>query len=63
MKLVKFEDVHGKETFINADRLNFIADYGSGTSELNFGGEESTVYVAMEVSVVAKTLVKATAEK
>ena len=63
MKLVKFEDVHGKETFINAERLNFIADYGSGTSELNFGGDESTVYVAMEVSAVAKTLVKATTEK
>jgi len=43
--------------------LNFIADYGSGTSELNFGGEESTVYVAMEVSAVAKTLLKGTTEK
>lgn len=63
MKLVKFEDVHGKETFINAERLNFIADYGSGTSELNFGGEESTVYVAMEVSAVAITLLKATTGK
>jgi hypothetical protein len=63
MKLVKFQDIHGKETFINPDRLNFIADYGSGTSELNFGGEESTVYVAMEVSAVAKTLLKGTTEK
>jgi len=63
MKLVKFQDIHGKETFINPDRLNFIADYGSGTSELNFGGEESTVYVAMEVSAVAKTLLKGTSEK
>lgn len=63
MKLVKFQDIHGKETFINADRLNFVADYGSGTSELNFGGEEATVYVAMEVSAVAKTLLKATTEK
>ncbi len=63
MKLVKFQDIHGKETFINAERLNFIADYGSGTSELNFGGEESIVYVAMEVSAVAKTLLKATTDK
>ena len=59
MKLVRFEDISGKETFVNADRVNFISDYGSGTTEINFGGKEATVYVAMEVSVVASTLLKA----
>jgi len=59
MKLVKFEDVNGKETFVNLDRVNFISDYGSGTSEINFGNQDATVYVAMEVSKVASTLLKA----
>jgi len=59
MRLVRFEDVNGKETFVNADRVNFISDYGSGTSELNFGDKQATVYVAMEVSAVASALLKA----
>jgi len=63
MKLIRFEDIHGKETFINADRLNFICDYQSGTTELNFGSKDAVVYVEMEVSAVAKTLLKATTEK
>lgn len=58
MKLVRFEDVNGKESFVNADRVNFISDYGSGTTEINFGGKEATVYVAMEVSAVASALLK-----
>jgi len=62
MKLVKFEDVNGKETFVNLDRVNFISDYGSGTSEINFGNQDATVYVAMEVSKVASTLLKASAK-
>jgi hypothetical protein len=60
MKLVRFEDINGKETFVNADRVNFVSDYGSGTTEINFGGEQATVCVAMEVSKVASTLLKAT---
>ena len=35
MKLVRFEDMQGRETFVNADRVNFISDYGSGKTELN----------------------------
>lgn len=62
MRLVRFQEVSGKETFINADRVNFISDYGSGTTELNFGEKEATVYVALEVSAVAKILLKAGAE-
>lgn len=58
MKLVRFEDINGKETFVNADNVNFVSDYGSGTTEINFGGKEATVYVAMEVSAVASTLLK-----
>jgi len=58
MKLVRFEDVSGKETFVNADRVNFISDYGSGTTELNFGDKQATVYVTMDVSAVASALLK-----
>jgi hypothetical protein len=63
MKLVRFEDIQGNETFVNAERVNFISDFGSGKTELNFGGKEATVYVEMSVAVVAKTLLKAAGEK
>ena len=63
MKLVRFEDMQARETFVNADRVNFVSDYGSGKTELNFGGKEATVYVEMEVAAVAKTLLKAFSEK
>lgn len=59
MRLVRFEDINGRETFVNADRVNHISDYGSGTTEINLGGKEATVYVAMDVSAVASTLLKA----
>jgi len=58
MKLVRFGDINGRETFVNADRVNFVSDYGSGTTEINFGEKDATVYVAMEVSAVASTLLK-----
>ena len=63
MRLIRFEDINGNETFINPDRLNFISDFGSGKTELNFGGKEALVYVEMEVAAVAKTLLKITTDK
>jgi hypothetical protein len=63
MKLIRVEDFQGRQTFVNADRVNFICDYGSGKTEINFGGKEATVYVEMEVSEVAKMLLKASSEK
>jgi len=59
MKLVRFEDLNGRETFVNPDRVNHVSDYGSGTTEINFGEKEASVLVAMEVSAVASTLLKA----
>jgi len=59
MKLVRFEDINGRETFVNADRVNHVSDYGSGTTEINFGDKEATVFVTVEVSKVASTLLKA----
>ena len=59
MRLVRFEDINGRETFVNADRVNHVSDFGSGTTEINFGNKEATVYVTLEVSVVASTLLKA----
>lgn len=63
MKLVRFEDIQGRETFVNADRVDFASDYGSGKTELNFGVKEATVYVEREVSAVAKALLKGTSER
>jgi hypothetical protein len=59
MKLVRFEDMNGRETFVNPDRVNHVSDYGSGTTEINFGDKQASVFVATEVSVVASTLLKA----
>ena len=59
MRLVSFEDINGRQTFVNADRVNHVSDFGSGTTEINFGNKEATVYVTMEVSLVASTLLKA----
>ncbi len=59
MKLVRFEDVNGRETFVNPDRVNHISDYGSGTTEINFGDKQASVFVSKEVSAVATTLLKA----
>jgi len=63
MRLVRFEDIQGRETFVNVDRVNFISDYGSGKTEINCGAKEATVYVEMEVSAVAKELLKPTTAK
>jgi hypothetical protein len=59
MKLVRFQDINGRETFVNADRVNHVSDFGSGTTEINFGDKEASVFVALEVSAVASTLLKA----
>jgi hypothetical protein len=59
MKLVRFEDINGRETFVNPDRVNHVSDFGSGTTEINFGDKEASVFVALEVTVVASTLLKA----
>jgi len=59
MRLVRFEDINGRETFVNPDRVNHVSDYGSGTTEINFGDKQASVFVAAEVSAVASTLLKA----
>ena len=43
---------------VNADRVNFVGDYGSRTTEINFGEKDATVCVAMEVPAGASTLLK-----
>jgi hypothetical protein len=59
MRLVRFEDINGRETFVNPDRVNHVSDYGSGTTEINFGDKQASVFVAMDISAVASTLLKA----
>ena len=59
MKLVRFEDINGRETFVNPDRINHVSDYGSGTTEINFGDKQASVFVALDVTAVAATLLKA----
>jgi hypothetical protein len=62
MKLVRFEDINGRETFVNPDRVNHVSDYGSGTTEINFGDKQASVFVSTEVSRVASNLLKGATE-
>jgi hypothetical protein len=59
MRLVRFDDINGGETFVNPDRVNHVSGYGSGTTEINFCDKQASVFVAMEISAVASTLLKA----
>jgi hypothetical protein len=59
MKLLRFEDINGRETLVNPGRVNHVSDYGSGTTEINFGDKQASVFVAMDIAAVASTLLKA----
>jgi hypothetical protein len=43
VKLVQFEDAYGKETYINADRVNYLKVHGQGTTVIHFGTEDIVV--------------------
>jgi hypothetical protein len=51
--------VYGKESYINADRVNYVRDHGGGSTEIHFGTEEATVWVKMETAAVASALLNA----
>ena len=55
VKLVQFEDAYGKETYINADRVNYLKFHGQGTTVIHFGTEDIVV-VKMEPAQVARKL-------
>jgi hypothetical protein len=55
VKLVQFEDAYGKETYINADRMNYLKFHGQGTTVIHFGTEDIVV-VKMEPAQVARKL-------
>jgi hypothetical protein len=56
MKLVQFTDNHGREHWINADQVCSIVAYAPDTTQVNFGTEESVVFVKEKVGVVAQKL-------
>ena len=59
MRLLKLEDMYGKETYINADRVNYIGQHGLGVTVIHFGASDETVSVKMEPAVVASMLLNA----
>ena len=59
MKLVRFEDINAGKRSSTRTASTTVSDYGSGTTEINFGDKEASVFVATEVSAVASTLLKA----
>ena len=52
MKLVQFEDVSGKETYINADNVKYLRFHSKGTTVIHFG-KDDIVAVKMEPIQVA----------
>jgi hypothetical protein len=54
---VKFEEVHGKEMYVNFDRVNYISESGDRTV-IHFDGEQS-VTVQLTPAQVMTILVNA----
>ena len=55
MKLVRFEDEYGMETYVNADQVTHIRAIGE-SSVIHFGSDKHTVTVKMSASTVASAL-------
>ena len=58
MKLVRFEDEYGMETFINADQVTHIRSIGE-SAVIHFGSDKHTVTLKMRASTVASQLADA----
>lgn len=59
MRLARFEDSFGRETYVNVDRVNYILKYGAGMTQISFGEKEEVLFVKMDVSAVASALANA----
>lgn len=55
VKLVRFEDEYGMETYVNADQVTHIRAMGESTV-IHFGSDKHTVTVKMPASAVASAL-------
>jgi hypothetical protein len=58
MKLVRFEDEYGTETYINPDEVTHIRAVGQ-SSVIHFGSDKHTVTLKMPASAVASQLTSA----
>lgn len=58
MKLVRFEDEYGMETYINPDQVTHIRAHGQ-SSVIHFGSDKHTVTLKMPASAVASQLTDA----
>ena len=59
MKLARFTDGYDKETYVNADRVNYVQDYGDGITIIHFSDAKDNITVKMPVGAVASTLFNA----
>ncbi len=55
MKLVRFEDEYGMETYVNPDQVTHIRALGESTV-IHFGSDKHTVTLKMSPSAVASAL-------
>lgn len=55
MKLVRFEDEYGMETYINPDQVTHIRAHGQ-SSVIHFGSDKHTVTMKMSAAAVAAQL-------
>jgi hypothetical protein len=52
---VKFEDVYGKEVWVNRERINWVKEYTQQNTVISFG-EENTVSVKVPPAQVVEVL-------
>lgn len=57
---VKFQDVYGKEVWIQRERVNFIKEFTQENTFINFG-EENTVSVKLTPAQIVQILNSQTA--
>jgi len=54
VEFVLFEDVHGKEVFVNPKRVMWVREYGDQNTEISCGGEDKfTVRLSPAQAVAA----------
>ena len=58
MKLIRFEDEYGMETYVNPDQVTHIRAMGE-SAVIHFGSDKHTVTVKMSPSAVASALADA----
>jgi len=59
MKLVQFNDIYGKEVWINPDQVCTVWEFTKDSCYVGFGSDEGRVTIKQAAGLVARTLFNA----